>query len=90
MPTSHACGVAAIQHFAERIRAFVPSALAHAEFLLHTSLIEGTNNKVRVISLMVYGSRDDEYFFPKIRVAYLFTHRIMGQSKKCLFSRNVG
>ena len=63
-------GVAAIQRFAERIKAFVPGILAHAEFPLHTSLIEGINNRIKVIKRMAYGFRDDEYFFLKIRTAY--------------------
>ncbi|TVO63234.1 transposase [Spiribacter aquaticus] len=64
-------GVAAIQRFAERIKGFVPGIiLAHAEFPLHTSLIEGINNKIKVINRMAYGVRDDEYFFLKIRSAY--------------------
>ena len=63
-------GVAAIQRFAERIKAFVPGILAHAEYPLHTSLIEGINNKIKVIKRMAYGFRDDEYFFLKIRAAY--------------------
>lgn len=63
-------GVAATQRFAERIKALVPGILAHAEFPLHTSLIEGINDKIEVTKPMVYGFRDDEYFFLKIRAAY--------------------
>ena len=63
-------GVAAIQRFAERIKAFVPGILAHAKYPLHTSLIEGINNEIKVIKRMAYGFRDDEYFFLKIRAAY--------------------
>ena len=63
-------GVAAIQRFAKRIKAFVTGILAHAEFPLHTSLIEGINNRIKVIKRMAYGFRDDEYFSLKIRAAY--------------------
>ena len=48
----------------------MPGILAHAEFPLHTSLIEGINNKIKAIKRMAYGFRDDEYFFLKIRAAY--------------------
>ncbi len=42
----------------------------HARWPLHTSLLEGINNKIKVIKRMAYGLRDDEYFFLKIRSAF--------------------
>lgn len=33
--------------------------------------MEGINNKIKVIKRMVYGFRDDAYFFLKIRAAFL-------------------
>ena len=36
----------------------------------HTNLIEGINNKIKVIKRMAYGFRDDAYFFLKIRSAF--------------------
>jgi transposase len=44
--------------------------LAHCTWPLHTSLLEGINNKIKVIKGMAYGYRADEYFFLKIRVAF--------------------
>jgi len=35
-----------------------------------TSVIEGINNKIKVIKRMAYGFRDDEYFFLQIRAAF--------------------
>lgn len=43
--------------------------LAHCRWPLHTSLPEGINNK-KVIKRIVYGYRDDAYFFFKIRAAF--------------------
>jgi hypothetical protein len=37
---------------------------------LTTNLIEGINNKIKVIKRMAYGFRDDAYFFLKIRAAF--------------------
>jgi hypothetical protein len=37
---------------------------------LHTSLLEGINNKIKVIKRMAYGFRDDHYFFLKIRAGF--------------------
>ncbi|MCK6482501.1 MAG: transposase, partial [Phycisphaerae bacterium] len=37
---------------------------------LHTSLLEGINNKIKVIKRMAYGYRDEDYFFLKIRAAF--------------------
>ena len=36
----------------------------------HASVIEGINNKIKVIKRMPYGFRDDRYFFLKIRAAF--------------------
>ncbi len=34
------------------------------------SVLEGINNKIKVIKRMAYGYRDDDYFFLKIRAAF--------------------
>lgn len=44
--------------------------MSHGDFPLHTSLLEGINNKIKVIKRMAYGFRDDDYFFLKIRDAF--------------------
>lgn len=56
--------------FAKKLKAYLPGILAHATWPLHTSLLEGINNKIKVIKRMAYGFRDDEYFFLKIRAAF--------------------
>jgi transposase len=56
--------------FAKRLRKHLPGILAHANWPLHTSLLEGINNKIKVIKRMAYGFHDDDYFFLKIRAAF--------------------
>ncbi len=44
--------------------------IAHCRWPLGTNLIEGMNNKIKVIKRTAYGYRDDTYFFLKIRGAF--------------------
>ena len=62
--------IAPLVRFAKRLKPYLPGILAHARWPLHTSLIEGINNKIKVIKRMAYGFRDDQYFFLKIRAAF--------------------
>jgi transposase len=59
-----------LKNFARRLKEYLPGILAHCRWPLHTSLLEGINNKIKVIKRMAYGFRDDEYFFLKIRAAF--------------------
>lgn len=59
-----------LKRFARRLRDKLPGILSHCVYPLHTSLLEGINNKVKVIKRMAYGFRDDDYFFLKIRAAF--------------------
>jgi transposase len=59
-----------LKKFARRLKKYLPGILAHCRWRLHTSLLEGINNKIKVIKRMAYGFRDDEYFFLKIRAAF--------------------
>ena len=56
--------------FAANLRPYLPGILAHCRFAMGTNLIEGINNKIKVIKRMAYGFRDDAYFFLKIRAAF--------------------
>lgn len=59
-----------LKAFARRLKDYLPGILAHCRWPLHTSLLEGINNKIKVIKRMAYGFRDDQYFFLKIRNAF--------------------
>jgi transposase len=63
-------GIAPLRHFAQRLRPYLPGILAHCRYPLGTNLIEGINNRIKVIKRMAYGFRDQEYFFLKIRAAF--------------------
>jgi len=63
-------GINALKVFARRLLPYVQGIIAHSRWPLHTSLIEGVNNRIKVIKRMGYGFRDEEYFFLKIRAAY--------------------
>jgi transposase len=56
--------------FAQRLKPYLAGILAHCRFPLGTNLVEGINNKIKVIKRMAYGFRDDTYFFLKIRAAF--------------------
>ncbi|MBN8893230.1 MAG: transposase, partial [Rhodanobacter sp.] len=39
-------------------------------YQLNTSVLEGMNNRIKVIKRMAYGYRDFPYFFLKIKAAF--------------------
>lgn len=59
-----------LKRFARNLLAYLPGILAHCRWPLHTSFLEGINNRIKVIKRMAYGFRDDAYFFLKIRAAF--------------------
>lgn len=59
-----------LKDFARRLKQRLCGILAHCRWPLHTSLLEGINNKIKVIKRMAYGFRDQDYFFLKIRAAF--------------------
>lgn len=56
--------------FAKLLKPYLSGIISHSLYPLHTSLLEGINNKIKVIKRMAYGFLDDEYFFLKIRAAF--------------------
>jgi transposase len=56
--------------FAKAMKKRLHGILSHCRHRLHTSLLEGMNNKIKVMKRMAYGFRDDEYFFLRIRAAF--------------------
>ena len=59
-----------LKAFARRLSEKITGVLAHCRWPLHTSLLEGINNKIKVLKRTAYGFRDDDYFFLKIRAAF--------------------
>jgi len=62
--------IPALKKFARNLKTYIPGILSHCTYLVGTSLIEGINNKIKVIKRMAYGFRDDHYFFLGIRHAF--------------------
>ena len=59
-----------LKAFARRLREKLPGIIAHCHFPLHTSVLEGITNKIKVLKRMGYGYRDYGYFFLKIMAAF--------------------
>jgi transposase len=59
-----------LKKFARMLKRRLPGILAHCRYPIHTSVLEGINNKIKVIKRVAYGYRDEEYFFLKIRGAF--------------------
>jgi transposase len=63
-------GIGPLIGFASRLSRYLEGILSHCRWALHTSLLEGINNKIKTLKRQAYGYRDDEYFFLKIRAAF--------------------
>ncbi|MBJ6751837.1 ISL3 family transposase [Geomonas anaerohicana] len=59
-----------LELFANRLQVYLQGILNHCLWHLHTGILEGINNKIKVIKRMAYGFRDHDYFFLKIRAAF--------------------
>jgi transposase len=62
--------IPALMHFAKCLRPYWRGILARVRWPMHTGLLEGINNRIKVIKRIAYGFRDDAYFFLKIRAAF--------------------
>ncbi|WP_205558233.1 ISL3 family transposase [Pectobacterium brasiliense] len=67
---SQESGIKALKQFADRLKGYVSGIIASATHHLNTSVLEGMNNKIKVIKRMAYGYRDNDYFFLKIKAAF--------------------
>lgn len=59
-----------LQTFAGRLERYGYGILNHCDYLIHTSKIEGVNNKIKVIKRRAYGYHDLRYFTLKIYQAF--------------------
>lgn len=67
---ARASAIPALLRFAKKLEPYLPGIVASASWPLNTSVLEGINNRIKVIKRMAYGFRDDAYFFLKIRAAF--------------------
>lgn len=63
-------GLKPLIHFANKLAPYAKGIAASADFPLNTSVLEGMNNRIKVIKRMAYGFRDNDYFFMKIKAAF--------------------
>lgn len=63
-------GLAPLQQFARRLKGYIEGIIASAVYRMNTSVLEGMNNKIKVLKRMAYGYRDNDYFFLKIKAAF--------------------
>lgn len=63
-------GIAPLIRFARNLATHLEGLVAYARYRLTTGVLEGMNNKIKVIKRVAYGFRDDEYFFLRIRHAF--------------------
>lgn len=56
--------------FARRLSGYLEGITASALHHINTSVLEGMNNRIKVIKRMAYGYRDSAYFFLKIKAAF--------------------
>ena len=63
-------GVKPLQRFAKNMAKRIDGILSHCRWKLNTSVVEGANNKIKVLKRIAYGYRDEDYFFLKIRAAF--------------------
>ena len=67
---AYASGLKPLMHFARCLKPYAEGIIASATYRLNTSVLEGVNNKIKVIKRMAYGFRDSDYFFLKIKAAF--------------------
>jgi transposase len=65
-----ASGIESLRRFAKNLKPYAEGIIASAVYSLNTSVLEGVNNRIKVIKRMAYGYRDSDYFFLKIKSAF--------------------
>jgi transposase len=61
----------ALKKFSKKLKSHIDGLLAHCRYQIHTGILEGINNKIKVIKRVAFGFRDYNYFFLKIRGAFM-------------------
>ena len=60
----------ALRRFAAKLERNARGIVAHARYPIHTSRLEGVNNRIKLIKRRSYGFRDDRYFVLKVKQAF--------------------
>ena len=59
-----------VEKFTNRIRRYSYGILNHCDHQIHTSILEGVNNKIKLIKRKAYGFHDQRYFSLKVIQAF--------------------
>lgn len=62
--------MAPLIRFARLLKSYAEGIIAGVRYRLNTSVLEGMNNRIKVIKRTAYGYRDSDYFFLKIKAAF--------------------
>ena len=65
-----ASGLRPLLAFTKILETHIEGIISHCTHPINSGVLEGMNNKIKVIKRMAYGFRDDQYFFLKIRAAF--------------------
>jgi transposase len=60
----------AVNHFCSTLKTHAYGILNHCDFAIHTSVLEGVNNKIKVIKRKAFGFHDVRYFTLKVFQAF--------------------
>lgn len=63
-------GISALIKFAKMLTRFSYGIINHCRYAIHTSRLEGINNKIKVIKRKAFGFHDEEYFSLVIKDAF--------------------
>lgn len=62
--------IPALARFTKMLERHLDGILSHCQYPINSGVLEGCNNKIKVLKRVAYGYRDDAYFFLKIRAAF--------------------
>jgi transposase len=59
-----------VDTFARRLEKYACGIINHCQYPIHTSRLEGVNNKIKIIKRKAYGFHDNRYFTLKVKQAF--------------------
>ena len=77
-------GIAELVKFASKKRKYTEQIIMHAKYPVTSGIIEGCMNTIKVMKRAAWGFRDFEYFFLRIKYAFL-PYKIKQEVKDKLF-----
>ena len=75
---ARASGIRMLCKFADTLEKHRERILAWYNYPISTGPLEGTNNKIKTLTMMAYGFRDEEYFRLKLYALHLTRYELVG------------